>query len=293
MSILSVDKMWSRSSSDAGYTDKFRKLDVSFTEAYQVLHDPNEPKLNVYQADGIPTAGTPYPGFTFVLVQGASIESLSPILSIVTVKYSGEAGLQGKPGSSPSPLFSPPKIDWDDVETEEDVDEDFNGSAIVTANYEPIVGIKRPIADQTVTIRRNFASFNPYIQARYRQAVNSDTFLGWPPGTARITKLSASNVLDTDFGYWEVTASIQFRYPYRTTPDKAWYKRTLHQGFYERVDIAGGGFRIVRAADKEKKPVTKPVMLDASGYRLADGGVPHYLEFQIFDSLPYNALGLI
>lgn len=294
MTIRSVDKMWSRSTGDATFSDKFRKLDVSFEEAFQVLHDPNEPRVNVFQAPGIPSAGTSYPGFPFVVVQSASIESLSPILSIVNIRYSGEIGPVGQPGQSPSPLFAPPKIDWDDVETEEEVDEDFDGNPIVTKNYEPITGLRRPIADQTVTIRRNFALFNSYVQARYRQAVNSDIFLGWPAGTARIVKFSASNVIDRNLGYWEVTATIQFRYPYKTTPDKAWYKRILHQGFYERVDLTGpANTRIVRAVDQDQMPMNKPVMLDADGYRLAEGATPHYLEFKVFDSLPFSVLGLI
>lgn len=291
MSIQSVDKMWSRSTGDATFSDRFRKLDVSFDEAYQVLHDPNETKLSIFQAPGIPSAGTSYPGFPFVVVQSASIESLSPILSIVNVRYSGEVGPVGQAGQSPSPLFAPPKIDYDDVETEEDVDEDFDGNPIATANNEPIVGLKRPIADQTVTIRRNFSTFNSYVQSRYRQAVNSDTFLGWPPGTARITKFSASNVIDRYLGYWEVTATIQFRYPYKTTPDKAWYRRTLHQGFLER--ISGATDKIVRAVDDDQMPLNKPVLLDADGYRIPDGDPPYYLEFKIFDSLPFSALGLI
>lgn len=291
MAIISVDKMWSRSASDATYSDKFRKLDIGFVEAYQVLHDPNESKLNIYQANGIPAAGSFYPGFPFVVAEAAQIESVSPIFSIVTINWKGEIG-PGGPNNEPSPIFAPPKIDWDDVETEEEVDEDWNGMPIVTKAFEPIEGLKRPVADQTLTIRRNFLTFNPYVQALYRQSTNSDTFAGWPRGTARITKFSASNVLAGQDRYWEVTATIQFRYPYRTTPLKAWYKRMLHQGLYEKVST-NTGFRIVRAVDDDKKPVNKPIMLDANGFRVPSGGAAHYIEFQIFGELPYNALGLL
>lgn len=290
MTIQSVDKMWSRSSSDATYSDNFRRLDIGFEEAYQVLHDPNEAKLNIYQAPGIPAAGSSYPGFPFVIAESAAIESVSPVFSIVTVRYAGQVG-PGGPNNEPSPLFAPPKIDWDDVETEEEVEEDWNGNAIRTKNGEQYKGLKRPFADQVVTIRRNFAVFNPYIQARYRQAVNSDTFLGWPPGTARLTKFSASNVIDRNLGYWEVTASVQFRYPYKTTPDKAWYKRVIHEGLWERVGTAPN--ERIRIAQVEGKDVTRPVLLDAEGRRVPDGGLPHWLEFQIFDNLPFNALGLL
>jgi len=291
MAIKSVDKMWSKASSDVKLTDNFRKFDIGFVAAYQVLHDANEPELNIYQAEGIPAAGSSFPGFPFCYADGASIERVSPIFSIVTITYSGEIA---KSVQGTSPLLSPPKIDWDDVETEEEVDEDFLGFPIVTKNYEQIAGLKRPIPDQTVTIRRNMATFNPYVQARYRQAVNSDTFLGWPAGTARLTKFAASNVYDKDLGYWEITAQIQFRYPYKTIPARAWYKRVRHEGFYVRVNKSGGGTAIVRAVDYGlREPVTKPVLLDENGYQLPEGALAHWLEFRIFDSLPFNALGLL
>ena len=286
MTIISVDKMWSRTASDANYTDNFRRLDIGFEEAYQVLHDPNEPLLNIYQAPGIPAAGSAFPGFPFVVAESAAIETVTPIFSIVNVKYKGEIG----PGE-PSPLFAPPKIDWDDVETEEEVEEDWDGYPLRTRNGEQYKGFRRPIADQTVTIRRNFALFNPYVQARYRQAVNSDSFLGWPPGTARITKFSASNVIDRTLGYWEVTCTIQFRYPYKTIPKHAWYKRVIHEGLWERVGT--GASQRLRIAQVEGKDVTKAVLLDEFGYRLPEGALAYFLEFKIFDDLPFNALGLL
>lgn len=289
--IRSVDKMWSRTGSDANYSDNFRRLDIGFEEAYQVLHDPNEPLIDIYQAPGIPAAGSPFPGFPFVVAESAAIETVSPIFSIVNIKYRGEIG-PGGPVNAPGPLFAPPKIDWDDVETEEDIEEDWLGNPIRTKNGEQYKGLKRPFADQVVTIRRNFAIFNPYIQARYRQAVNSDTFLGWPPGTARLIKFSASNVIDAVLGYWEVTASVQFRYPYKTTPDKAWYKRVVHEGLLERVGTAPNE-RFRTAQDDDGKDLTRPVLLDANGRRVPKGGNAHWLEFQIFDNLPFNALGLL
>jgi len=108
-------------------------------------------------------------------------------------------------------------------------------------------------------------------------------------------KLSASNVVTPQLAYWEVTAQIRFRYPYRTTNEKAWYKRVRHQGFYKRVNVAGGSM-IVRAL-KGGEPVNRPVLLDADGYEIVqeDGQEvqAHWLEFKLYDSLPYGALGLL
>jgi hypothetical protein len=293
MTIVSVDKMWSRSGGNANLSDNFRKLSISFEEAYQVVTTVGTTELEVFQAPGIPAAGSSFPGFPFCYAESAKIQQVSPIFWIVSISYNGEiAPSAGGGTASTNPLLAPPKIDWDDVETEEEIDEDFDGNPIVTANNEPIYGVKAPFPDQTVTIRRNMSFFNSYVQARYRRATNSDTFLGWPPGTARVVKYSGSNVYDATFGYWEVTATIQFRFPYRTTADKAWYSRVRHEGFYEKVTV-GSGTAIVRAADERGEPVTKPVLLDEDGYRVTDPANTYWLEFKKYDSLPFNALGLL
>ena len=135
--------------------------------------------------------------------------------------------------------------------------------------------------------------FSPYAQALYRRAVNSDTFLGWPAGTAKLMKLSASNVSDPVIGYWEVTAQIQFRRPYNTTADKTWYARVRREGFYEVIDATSGPI-VVRAKDTgNKQDTVKPVWLDESGYRIPEGGIALWKEIKLYDSLPYNALGLL
>jgi hypothetical protein len=312
--IIEYSEMWSKPTTQVSYTDKFRKLTIKLQKAYQVVTSPDETEYGVLQGtdlqgNRLPTAGSPFSlDFPFCYAEIASIERPSPILWLVTVDYNGELGpIEGE--NQNNPLFAPPRIDWDDVESEHDVNEDFDGNPIVNLTGEAIEGVKALIADQTVTIKRNMLTFSPYVQARYRRAVNSDSFLGWPPGTAKLMKLSASNVLGSELAYWEVTAQIQFRYPYRTTPENAWYARVRHEGYYEIIevfdkDINGdpipgtGRLKKVRAVDDNKEPEVKPVLLDEEGFRMpkAAQGQPqpaHYLEFKLYDTLPYSALGLI
>jgi hypothetical protein len=301
MPALKVTEMWSKPTYDVRVEDKVKKFVIKLQRCFQITSTPDTTEYEIYEAPGIPAAGSSFSEqFLYVYCDGAALERVSPVLWMMTVDYNGEMG----PGSdneetSNNPIFAPPRIDWDDVEQELEVDEDYDGNPIQTANKEPIEGVKAGIADQTVMIKRNMVSFSPYVQARYRRATNSDTFLGWPPGTAKITKLSASLVHSETMGYWEITAQIQFRYPYRTTPDKAWYARVRHEGFYEKIDVAGQtNGRIVRAVDGNKEPMTRKVLLDKKGYRIppaADGEqqTAIWLEFKLYDSLPYNALGLL
>lgn len=303
--IVEYSLMWSKPTTSASASDNFRKYQIKLQRAYQCVTSPDETESGVYngtdlQGNQLPQLGARFGlDYPFAYADNISIERPSPILWIVTVDYTGELG-PGDSNNENNPLFAPPRIDWDDVESEQEIDEDFDGNPIQTINGEPIEGVKALIPDQTVAIKRNMLLFNPYVQARYRRAVNSDIFLGWPPGTAKLMKLSASNVPNDQGGYWEVSAQIQFRYPYRTTPEKAWYSRVRHEGYYERVELSGpgAGTKVVRAVDANKEPVTKPVLLDASGFRIpgvepGEVQTAHWLEFKLYDSLPYSALGLL
>lgn len=303
--IVEFSLMWSKPTSSASASDNFRKYQIKLQRAYQCVTSPDETESGVYngtdlQGNQLPQLGARFGlDYPFAYADNISIERPSPILWIVTVDYTGELG-PGESNNENNPLFAPPRIDWDDVESEQEIDEDFDGNPIQTINGEPIEGVKALIADQTVAIKRNMLLFNPYVQARYRRAVNSDIFLGWPPGTAKLMKLSASNVPNDEGGYWEVSAQIQFRYPYRTTPEKAWYGRVRHEGYYERVELSGpgAGTKVVRAVDSNKEPVTKPVLLDENGFRIpgvepGEQQTAHWLEFKLYDSLPYSALGLL
>ena len=300
--VISVSQMWSKVDGDFSLTDNFRTAQAAFTSAYQVFTTPQATIDDVVQASGIPEAGSSYSAmYPYVFANQARPQRISPIYWIVTVSYNGEIKLG--PGNQPqSPLLTPAKIDWDDVETEEEIDEDWDGNPIQTVNGEPIEGVKTLLPDQTVTIKRNMLMFNPYVQAAYRRSVNSDAFLGWPPGTAKLMKLSASNVVTPQLAYWEVTGQIRFRYPYRTTNEKAWYRRTRHQGFYKKIEIddpanPGQKKNIIVRALKGGEPTNRPVLLDANGFEIpqTEGQQvqAHWLEFKIYNPLPYGALGLL
>ncbi len=294
-------KMWSRASSSATANENFRRLKAAFVEGYQVVHSADASPFDVYAAPGLPYVGQPFPGTSYVLAQKGQVQQVSPILSIVIINYEGEVGPQSG-GSNPnnSPIFAPPKLTTTNVAVEEEIDQDLYGNPIATVIGEPIRGVKRRFVDKVLTIERNFVAWNDYLQAVYSESVNSDTFYGWPPGTARIMDLSAENVIDPTIGYWRGTMKVQFRYPIRTTAEKVWWARVRHEGFYEIVESsdppdANGNYKyeIVRAVDKNKQPVNKPVMLDQFGKRITNSNLAFWREFQLYTPLPYNSLGFL
>jgi hypothetical protein len=295
--IGNATKMWSRQNSDAALTENFRRMDITFSEAYQIETTYDATELEVYQAPGMPRTAQSYPGFPFVYAERAQLQRVSPVFWIATVDYKGEIGGAGggSGGTEPSPLFAPPIIKFDDVETEEEIDVDFNGNPIVNTAGERVRGVKALFSDQVLTVTRNFSVFNTYVQAIYRRSVNSDTFQGWPPGTVKCMKLSADNVFDVNVGYWKVTGVFQFRFPYNTTSEKAWYNRRVSMGLKQRKAATGPDRKILIPIPDGHKNPTSPQYLDEDGIYIDDIETtpPFWQETQLYGSLPYNALGLI
>jgi len=283
VTISSVTRAWSRSSGQ-GTSDDGNKLTLSFSEGYQVVHTVDTTDLELLKASGLPLIGSLFPGTFAACKTIGPITRIGPIYSIVAVSYEGEVG----PNVDDSPINQPPVYKWTDTTSNEPIDQDWDGNPICTVLGEAIEGVTMDIADQSLSITRNYLLFSPWITHNYRHAVNSDPFANYAPGTARLISFSADSVSNEGFPYWVVNATIQFRFPYNTTPAKAWYARTRHEGYYVKV-----GNRIVRATDDNKEPTTKPVLLKADGTRELNPANAIWLEWKRYNSLPYSALGLL
>lgn len=281
-------EMWSREAARPESRDgKTRTYGRS--RAFSVTLAADDPLEEVYNAQGLPLVFDLFPGTSHVVCRTLIPQRVSPIMAIVAAEYTGEIG-QG--GLESSPSDNPVVITWRNVTTDEAIDEDWEGNPIVTANGEPIDGITERVPDQVATLERNFLDVNIYAVSAYLRSVNSDTFLGWPPGTCRMMDYSANRVYhENEPGFWKVAATFQFRIPYRTTPERAWWKRVRHEGFLVR-DAAGEEPH--HAWDKiTKTTASRPVLLKEDGTEETNPENAHWLEFRTTDQLPYNALGLL
>lgn len=234
--IQSVTEGWSRGPSNLSHTDNFRKTELTFSRRLHVITDYDATDLDVYSIDELPNRGDPFPGTTFAFFERANVEKVSPIYYRVDLEYRGEFGAPNPSNPAENhPVFTPAVISYSTEQSEEEIDEDFYGNPLINANGEIIEGVTRPFVDQVFTIRKNFFTFNTYAQALYTNATNSDTFLGWPPGTLRIADLTGDPVSQDPYTYYQVQAKIVGRRPYRTIPAKAWWTRVRHEGYLERV----------------------------------------------------------
>jgi len=280
MSVIDVSRMWSKTGGSLS-SAKLTAIDQVWanTEGYQVLTTIGTQEDAVVAAIGIPRIGDQHSTGILSYVEKIDPQQISPIFWIVTVSYRGVPSEDGV------------KVRWSDTTTTEPIDRDINGRAIMTVNMEPVDGLSMDVADQVCTISRKFLTIDTAGIAIYRRATNSDTYLGWPPGTARLVGFDADN----EFLYgapnerWSVTARIQFREPYaNTTAAQAWYKRWRHEGLY----INDGGI-IRRATDDQGQEMTKPVLLKVDSTQETDPDAAYFFHTQVYGSLPYSSLGLI
>lgn len=276
-----VTQMWSRDEFEVS-TEDGRNKKAKIVEGYQVTVPPDYTKVQVASLSDLPATGSNYTGLEDVYLKNRSFKRLSPIYWLVIMTYQGQFPA----------IDQRPKVRWRSVKSTEPIDQDYNGAPIATVNHEPIDGVTKEISDLALIVRRNFRTVNLPAIHPYLDAVSTDEFQGFAPGMARLTeyevdeKYEANNV---DRGYFEVNARVEFRVPYNTTPDKAWYARIRHEGLIERLDSGV----LVKAADEQHEPVNRPVLLKANGKRELDPNNAHWLEIKRYGLLPYNALGLL
>lgn len=304
-----AEKMWSRDSIDHSSPDG-RKQSVRIRVAYSVASDDPTDKLeDVLTSDGMPQLGDTYESYPQIRVTSVQPSRISPIYAISVVTYEGESAV-GTFGSDPIDI--PPLINWDNAFEEQEWDKAFDDAdevvPLATANHEPVRGITERLVDYVALIERNYAygAFDLHSLHEYLHSINSDTietkFGSFPAGTARLLTFKPEEAYDETFGgYVKVRAEVGFRYPYQTDPEKAWWKRYLHEGYIMRVRPAAGAAdgsddRLVNMLDDNRDRSVKPLYLDEDGFPIADPTSaetpPFYREQRTLLRLPYSALGL-
>lgn len=200
---------------------------------------------------------------------------------IVTVTY-GPYDPEVQPQS---PLERPLKVNWGNAVYQKNADFDIDGDPILNSAEESFLDpIDVDDSQPVLTIVRAEETFDVDRAYQYRRAINSDIFLGADPGKIKLAPITAELARDQDIGwYWMVT------YEFFYNPD-GWVKKVLDQGKTELYDDSGTTKR--RPIYVDGVAVAEPVLLDGAGAKLAPGDDPVFLEFDIYDSLPFSVFGL-
>ncbi len=285
MTVQDAVEMWSKNNGAFTKEGKTRKFKA--TVGYSVIADTSDEMIDVLAAPKLPRINDRYSSTASVFCTGLTPNQVSPVYWIVTASYEGEVG---ESSIKDDPINRPPIISWGHAEEDVGVDEDINGKAIATAAGERFHGVTKKVHDIVLNVKRNYKTIDLPATHAYLHSVNGDTFAGFAPGLGRMVRFNADEKFDQTYGgYFEVSASIQFRFPYRTTPDKAWYARLLHEGYYYKTAPDKDPIRAMTAG----QPSVQPVLLSANGGLLPAGQTPVWLEFEIYQKLPYGALGLV
>lgn len=228
-----------------------------------------------------------------IQLRGRDIKNKSPLQWHVTADWTSPPYQDGSGGGGgdPNPLAQPTDVEYFTVQSDEPIDTDADGLSLTTACGEPLQGVTRPVSDLGIRLTKNFTTFTSAAFDAYKDSANSTSFAGSPRGRIRFVNVSAKQHFYAGSPYFAVTVELHDRYPYQTTDEKAWYKRIRHEGFRYKVTYPLLGTRIVLAVDDNKEPVSKPVQLNANGFKLADQTQATWIERRVFRWVDLNTMG--
>lgn len=238
----------------------------------------------------LPAIGSPHPNSAGLFCRGVNVTQVGVNLYEAEATYFSPTG-----GSNPndSPTLQPATVKWSHVTTDEEIDQDAEGKPIITVTGESFdPPIRRQFGDLQLTHERNVIYFDPVLATEYLFTTNSDTFLGFMPGTVLCTQFSADAVTDNpDFIYWRRSIVFQFRRGAPNTTDaKAWYRRIRAEGYYVKIGFNNDTF-VTRAYDGEGKESVKPVLHDkTTGQQITNPQDAQWYEFKIYQSKPFALL---
>jgi hypothetical protein len=291
MSVVDVKSKWSEVEGDET-EERLSQVEVHSVLVSDAIHDDG---FLARQAPGITPPGAPHPTDAELICRRLEDRRISPTLFEVRAFYekliSGEANVL--------PWNRAWKRRWGSAARTERVESDAYGAPLVNKNGALYDNLTSTFVDRVLYIRRNQETFNPALAVDYDNVTNSDFFYS-NPGQALMLPVEADEVterfLDTDITYWQVLFQIQFRRGIDNQddgtggPEKAWYRRVLHLGWKVRHPEYDDPIPARDPLTKELE--TRPVRLDAGGYRLSADAEGVYLEFPKYVSKPFSTWGL-
>lgn len=256
-------------------TDQAGMRQDTALEVYSVLFDAPATLSAALAAPGVPAHGAAWSENGALSCCRTRALQVAPHLFDVTVEYAGKT----------SPLLQPPQRSWRNAKTNEPIDRDQAGDAILNPVGEPYVGVRRDFTDLVLVFTRNEATFPIATALAYQDAVNSDNFLGAAAGYAKMLNIIGPEVIDGG-SYYRVTYEIQFR-------ADSWEHRELCRGKrYWDGTMKAGKKRTINVIDDNGDPVSEPVRLTATGALLPPGDPDVWEQFDKYPLLAFAPLGI-
>ncbi len=135
-------------------------------------------------------------------------------------------------------------------------------------------------------IVRNESTYNDDYASQYKDAVNSDEFLGYPPNTVKCRDITAERDYDPDWGYYY---HVTYEFEVRDDDDgNGFTRKILNAGYRQLVNGSGEPTNVVDATGNQ---VTDPVPLQKNG-AYTPGADPYFLSFAQFPSIEFAGLNI-
>ena len=257
-------------------------------------------------AINLPQPGSSHPSNPYLFAEaGIDIQKKAVNYYTATVNYTSEPFTEGNQDISPIDL--PFVWNVDAITTQEAIDEYLDGTELKPLENpitkEPIEGVTRSITDMIINIEKNVTLFDPVSFYTYYDRVNSDLIpigSGFLPGTCKVVSISEEQASSLTIPYYKILVKIQARKPWRTSEDKAWWKRIKRQGYYEYTgrflpptpDFPNGRPEILRTQDTNNRDMGRPASLDDQSIRIPDNEDSQYGEYQVYESIAFQGMGL-
>lgn len=279
MAVISVDL------DRQGSTSKLTLATRQSTLTWIVITAQTDSSVIAEQASGIPAYGTPHPDDPFRYCIDVSADRVEPGVFRVTATY--ETPPNGEQQLPDNPLNQVPQYQWGFNTFERAIDYDLNGIAIVNSAGEPYdPGVMMKYAVATLNVTRNEPAYDHSYAFTFVNHVNADTFYGVGPGYAFCTGISGSsatfNILGLTQVYWVVNYQIEFSsFPYQPKVLDAGYKE-----WYSPLT------RPVNIKDDYGNDVSRPVMLDGTGHKAAQGYNGYWRDHPVYGQANFYSLGI-
>jgi hypothetical protein len=181
-----------------------------------------------------------------------------------------------------NPLNHPIKISWGENRFDQVCFVDRNGNPITNSAgdyFDPPLTIddSRP----TLRIVRNEPSYDPGYATKWKDCLNTGPFFGFNPGYVKMSTPLGDLDYSPVCGYYYIVT-----YQFEINPN-GWKKNILDQGL--RQIVSGKQQKIV---DDKGEDVTSPALLNGKGAKLATGGNPVTLTFNVYQEADFSSLGL-
>jgi len=294
MPVISIKEDWERRTMEETLDERtaIRVFTVKFDEGDNPVIRLILTLLASTPTLSVPQKGDHYPGDDFLRVVKRTVKTYQgPFVYEVTCNYLHRWG--GGDEEAEDPLIKKPEISWLSAVTNEPIDRDIEGNAVMNSAGEAFdPPITKEFNDLVLRYVRNERNFNQRRASEYKGAISSDSFLGFAEGTVMCTVFDGQKIYDEKRGdYYQVTYEFQIRFD-------GWKRKIFDKGFGEYLGKNEDGSPDWREIlDKDGHKISEPAYLNGSGKKLpGETNLVHYLknavklEFDLYRKKPFSAL---